>query len=72
MLALLPGSIEFINLGGRENKDDFSSFKHKNELELFLYEKFGYDQSRLLADTSARWIVNLYFFKQLEDILNAL
>jgi len=60
-----------INLGGRVNKDDFSTFKHKAELESFLSEKFGYDQSRLLADTSARWIVNLYFFKQLEDILNA-
>ena len=34
-------------------------------------EKFGYDHSRLLTDHSARWIVNLYFFKQLEDILNA-
>ena len=60
-----------INLGGREKKDDFNSFKHKAELESFLSEKFGYDHSRLLTDHSARWIVNLYFFKQLEDILNA-
>ena len=60
-----------INLGERRNKDDFSSFQHKAELESFLSEKFGYDKSRLLADLSARWIVNLYFFKQLEDILNA-
>ena len=60
-----------INLGGREKNDGYSSFRHKAELDSFLNEKFGYDHSRLLADTSTRWIVNLYFFKQLEDILNA-
>jgi hypothetical protein len=59
-----------INLGGRETKDDFSGFKHKAELESFWNQKFGYDRSRLVSDTKARWMVNLYFFKQLEDILN--
>ena len=67
----IDGTDHLINLGGREKKDDYSGFKHKAELDSFLAEKFGYDHSRLLADASARWIVNLYFFKQLEDILNA-
>lgn len=68
----IDGTDYLINLGGRENKDDFSSFKHKAELESFLHEKFGYNKARLLNDTTARCIVNLYFFKQLEDIINAL
>ena len=62
---------DIIQVSLAEKKDDFNSFKHKAELESFLSEKFGYDHNRLLTDHSARWIVNLYFFKQLEDVLNA-
>ena len=60
--------------GEREVNDEtiktFDSFHHKTELEAFLLEKFRYDRNDLLTSTEARRIVNLYFFKQLEDFIN--
>ena len=32
---------------------------------------FGYSYYHLLTDVYARWFVNLYFYKQLEDYINA-
>ena len=64
-----------IYIGEREPKDEsiriFENFPHKAELEAFLSEKFGYDHNDLRTNTEARRIVNLFFFKQLEDFLNA-
>jgi len=64
-----------IYIGEREVKDEsirtFDGFHHKTELEAFLLEKFGYNRNDLLTSTEARRIVNLYFFKQLEDFINA-
>jgi len=64
-----------IYIGERELKDEsiltFENFPHKAELEAFLSEKFGYDRNDLRTSTEARRIVNLYFFKQLEDVINA-
>jgi hypothetical protein len=64
-----------IYLGEREVKDksiiSFDNFHHKPELVSFLTEKFSYDRNDLLTRYEARRIVNLYFFKQLEDYINA-
>jgi hypothetical protein len=64
-----------IYIGEREMKDEsirtFENFHHKAELEAFLSEKFGYDHNDLRTSTDARRIVNLHFFKQLEDFINA-
>jgi hypothetical protein len=64
-----------IYVGEKELKDEsiltFEKFAHKAELEAFLSEKFGYDCNDLRTSSEARRIVNLYFFKQLEDSINA-
>jgi hypothetical protein len=65
-----------IYIGERELKDKsiltFENFPHKAELETFLAEKFGYDRNDLRTSNDARRIVNLYFFKQLEDVIHAM
>jgi hypothetical protein len=64
-----------INLGEREgskgNVIPFDDFHHKNQLETFLNDKFGTSRTQLMSDYTAKRIVNLYFFKQLETIINA-
>jgi hypothetical protein len=64
-----------IYIGEREVRDEsietFDGFHHKTELEAFLSEKFSYDRNDLLTSATARRIVNLFFFKQLEDFINA-
>jgi hypothetical protein len=64
-----------INLGEREGSDDnrisFDNFHHKNQLESFLNDKFGYNRTQLISDFTGKRIVNLYFFKQLEAIINS-
>ena len=64
-----------IYLGEREVKDEsvicFDKFHHKPELVSFLADIFSYDRNDLLTRYEARRIVNLYFFKQLEDYINA-
>jgi hypothetical protein len=65
-----------IKLEGAEarkgKKVGWNKFHHRRALERFLDEKFGYDRNTLITDVSARWVVNLYFFKQLEDYINSL
>jgi hypothetical protein len=60
-----------IYLGGKEVKDGkiikYDNFHHKTELVAFLADTFGYDRNDLMTSAEARRIVNLYFFKQLED-----
>jgi len=64
-----------IYVGEKERKDKkithFNKFPRKEELENFLSDKFGYEYTNLLSDTNAKRVVNLYFFKQLEDYINA-
>ncbi len=48
----------------------YSEFPHKANLDRFLKDTFGYDHSQLVADSKARMVVNLHFFKQLEEMLN--
>jgi len=53
------------------DKIHFSNFHNKKELEGFLHDefKFGYDD--LLKSTYNKYIVNLHYFRQLEDMVNA-
>jgi len=64
-----------IYVGEKERKDKkivhFNDFSLKADLESFLVEKFGYEHKDLLNSTNAKRIVNLYFFQQLEDYINA-
>lgn len=48
----------------------YSKFPQKAGFDRFLKDTFGYDYSRLVADSQARMVVNLHFFKQLEEVLN--
>jgi hypothetical protein len=64
-----------IYVGGREgraNLHHFNQFKHKKELVDFLSNTFEYTQQDLLTNTEANWVVNMYFFNQLEDYINSL
>ena len=64
-----------IRLGAREKPDinefHFKTFNRRKEVEEFLKKTFGYSYYHLLTDVYARWFVNLYFYKQLEDYINA-
>jgi hypothetical protein len=48
----------------------YSEFPQKAGLDRFLKDTFEYDYSQLVADCQARMVVNLHFFKQLEEMLN--
>ncbi len=64
-----------ISLGEREGSKGsgipFDDFHHKSQLESFLNDKFGVNRTQLMSDYTAKQIINLYFFKQLENIINA-
>jgi hypothetical protein len=64
-----------ISLGEREGSKGsgilFDDFHHKSQLESFLNDKLGFNRTQLMSDYIAKQIVNLYFFKQLENIINA-
>ena len=64
-----------IYLGEMEKKDKnsihFNQFDHKQQLENFLAETFQFEYRDLLTSSYNKWIVNLYFLKQLEDFINA-
>jgi len=66
-----------IYTGSREKKESsiihINKFEHKEKLKAFLYDTFGFEYSDLLFPKKGslnRYIVNLYFLKQLEDYLN--
>jgi hypothetical protein len=48
----------------------FNRFKHKRDLENFLHKTFNYGYQDLLNSYDAKAIVNMYFYKQLEDLIN--
>jgi hypothetical protein len=64
-----------IYLGEMESADDkklyFSSFHHKKELEEYLHNEFKFGYGDLLKSSYNKWVVNLHYFRQLEDLVNA-
>ena len=74
----LPEQREYrVYVGGREQKNtrmvSFFQFHLKEQLEAFLLSTFNYTFSDLTGSAQeARGIVNLYFYRQLEDFLNTL
>jgi hypothetical protein len=62
-----------IYVGGRSRKGagsiHFKKFPHREDLEK-LISTFGYTYQDLLTSSYARWVVNLYFFTQLETVIN--
>jgi len=66
-----------ISVGSREKDDSvphFKNFEHREKLEEYLHENFGYEYSDLLKKGGAenRMIANLYFYKQMQVYLTAL
>jgi len=67
-----------LHLGGTDMKsmtpDYYKDFKYKDKVDNFLKNTFDYVHTDLLAKRSSlkRQIVNVYFFKQLQDYLNSL
>lgn len=63
-----------IYIGSRDRKNDspvhLSKFKHKKKVEQFLSAKFQLRVQDLLTDAEANWMVNMYFFWQLEEFIN--
>jgi hypothetical protein len=53
--------------------DYYKDFKYKDKADEFLKETFDYYMDLLATESSLkRQIVNVYFFKQLQDYLNSL
>jgi hypothetical protein len=48
----------------------YHNFQHKEHLEELLASTFKYSPQDIMSSTEARAMVNLYFYKQLEDYLN--
>lgn len=63
-----------INVGEREKKGNniihCKTFKHRANLEKFIYETFNYRCQDLLTSYEAKSIVNMYFFTQLQNRIN--
>jgi hypothetical protein len=53
------------------NIPTFTKFPHRKALEKFLKTRLGFTRDDLLSDEDNLRIVNLYFFTQLEDYINA-
>ena len=64
-----------IYLGEMENTEDkklyFSNFKYKKELREHLHNTFKFEYEDLLKSSYNKWVVNLHYFRQLEDLVNA-
>lgn len=46
--------------------------KYRDEIEVFLREMFGYTFDSIISDPKQRWVVNLYYYTQVEAYLNSL
>ncbi|MBT4200036.1 hypothetical protein [Desulfobacula sp.] len=72
-----PGEDKEYNvyLGEMENTNDkklyFSDFKYKKDLEEHLHDEFKFGYEDLLKNSYNKWVVNLHYFRQLEDLVNA-
>jgi hypothetical protein len=69
--------IHTIKIGNRDRNDKiphFNDFEKRQKVEEFLNNKFKWNYSNLLRKGGAekRMIVNLYFYKQMENYLNSL
>ncbi len=64
-----------IYVGEKEKKGNgiihFNTFDKDGRLSSYLWEKFKYSYSDLLTSNEAKFIVNLYFFKELENYINS-
>jgi len=49
----------------------YSNFHHKEQLSAFLLSTFNYSYEDLLNTTLPRQMVNLYYLRQLQDIINS-
>jgi hypothetical protein len=62
-----------IYVGERDRKGagsiHFQKFHHRADLEKLL-NRFGYTYQDLLTSAEAKWVVNIYFFTQLEQVIN--
>lgn len=47
----------------------FQKFHHKAELEKMLHD-FGYTYQKILTSSEAEWVVNMFFYTQLEKAIN--
>ena len=54
-----------------EKQLNFSSFHHKKELEEHLHNEFHFEYGDLLKSSYNKWVVNLHYFWQLENMVNA-
>lgn len=65
-----------IYLEERENKNKkikkYSTFDLKEELDTFLYDTFKFKYEDLICNAYNRYVVNLYYFQQIEDYINSL
>ncbi len=73
-----------LDLGERDKKADeklgkeggkavqLRNFKYRKEFEEFLFKTFQYKSRDLMGPADAKWVVNCYFMKQLEDHVNGL
>jgi hypothetical protein len=63
-----------IYVGERDRKGTgsihFKKFPHRKNLEKFLLKTFKYTYEDLLTSVESKWIVNIYFFTEVEKIIN--
>jgi len=63
-----------IYVGEKERKDKkiihYNDFHHKKELDEFLHKTFGYTYTDLLKGKEDQYIVNMFFFHELERVIN--
>lgn len=62
------GSVDTVT----SKKFSIKKSKYRDEVETFLREKFGYTLSSIVSSAQERWIVNLYYYTQVEAYLNSL
>jgi hypothetical protein len=64
------------NMGGVESgaseKNHIKKSPFYEEIEQFWTERFGFTYDSILSDANERFILNLYFFVQVQDYLNSL
>lgn len=60
-----------VYVGDREKESKHHYNNYKDKLDPFLWKTFKFEYKDLLAREANKMIVNLYFYKQLENYLNA-
>lgn len=67
-ISLDTGSVD----SALKNKYHVKKSPYWDEIEQFLREKFGFTYSSVVSSPMERWVVNLYYFHQMETYLNSL